>query len=53
MKIDEVIELPDGSVRFQGELSPDQTTAMVRWFITHMLKEGAVRIEEQNPEKEF
>lgn len=48
MKIDEVIETPDGRVQFKGEFTPEQTTAMVRWFITSMIAAGAVTLMSEN-----
>jgi hypothetical protein len=47
MKIDEVVELPTGAVSFKAELSPEQTTAMVRWFITTMLRNGVFKVTQE------
>lgn len=52
MKINEVIELDSGALTFKAELDPEQVTAMVRWFITEMLRNGAVKLSEDHPEKD-
>ena len=52
MKIDEVVELPTGAVSFKAELSPEQTTAMVRWFITTMLRNGVFKVTQESKDED-
>jgi hypothetical protein len=44
MKIDEVVETPEGTIQFKAELDNTQVTAMVRWFIHHLVATGAATI---------
>lgn len=52
MKIDEVVELPTGAVQFKAELTPEQTTAMVKWFITSMIQKGILKIQEEKKDED-
>ncbi len=50
MKIDEVVELPNGSVSFKAELTPPQVKVMVQWFITSMIEKGLFKVNEEKNE---
>jgi hypothetical protein len=50
MKIDEVVELPNGSVSFKAELTPIQVKTMVHWFIGTMIERGLFKVTEEKNE---
>ena len=47
MKISEVVETPEGTITYKTELSPAQVEAMVKWFVTKLVSNGAVRMIEE------
>lgn len=44
MKIDKVIELEDKSVRFEGELSPEETQLVVELGLNFLVRSGAFNV---------
>jgi hypothetical protein len=48
MQISEVVETPEGTITFKTELDQKQVSAMVKWFITTMVRNGAVKYIEDN-----
>lgn len=46
MLINEVVETPEGTITFKTELDKEQVSAMVKWFITMMVRNGAVKYVE-------
>lgn len=44
MKINQVIELPEGSVKFDGELTPEETKLVVELGLQFLVRSGAFNI---------
>lgn len=47
MQISNVIELDDGSVKFDGELSPEETQLVVELGLNFLVKSGTFNLEER------
>ena len=49
MEIDTVLELPNGSVKFQGTLEPKELEYVIQMGLNVMLQHGALHISEAEP----
>ena len=44
MKLNNVIELPTGAVKFEGELTPEETTLVVELGFNFLVRSGAFNV---------